>query len=213
MAALLDINDAWANAALDACPSLNNGTIEIRTGNPPGIGAAATGTLLATLGLNATAFAAAAARQRVANAITAAVAAADGTAGYARLKASGGTAVADVKAGGSYIVTRSGNTLTANVNHGYSAGDEVEFFTSGVLINGLVAYRKYYVIAAGLTATQFRVSETLGGGEVTLSDDGTGTQRVKNADVGLALSSSGGGVLAGIDVEVSSLILRAPTVF
>lgn len=77
------------NAALDVC---NGGFMDIYTGSQPADpDAAPTGTKLARLALNATAFAAAAAGSKVANAISPAAGLADGTAGYYRLLKSDGT--------------------------------------------------------------------------------------------------------------------------
>lgn len=93
------ISNAMAKAMLDAgLDLLDSGTIEVRTGSAPTtVEDAATGTLLATLGFNATAFPASAdgtdKATATANAITSDTdAAATGTAGYFRGKSSGGTA-------------------------------------------------------------------------------------------------------------------------
>jgi hypothetical protein len=52
--------------------------------------------------------------------------------------------------------------LFTTATHGFAAGDAV-FFSSLVGGAGLVNGKRYYVIAAGLTATVFAVSATLGG--------------------------------------------------
>lgn len=86
------------NASVDATTALlNGGTIEIRTGSMPATPAtAASGTLLGTLTLSATAFGASSGGTATANAITGDSSAdATGTAGYFRAKSSGGTAVID----------------------------------------------------------------------------------------------------------------------
>lgn len=71
------------NAALDASLALlNGGTLEIRTGAPAAVDTAPTGTVLAVLSINATAFAAAASGQATANAIVDVTAVADGDAGH-----------------------------------------------------------------------------------------------------------------------------------
>ena len=102
----LTLSDAAAHARLNALTALlNGGTIEVRTGAKPAtVGAAATGTLLGTLGLSATAFANASGRAAVANAISSDTSAdASGTAGWFRAKASGSAAVIDG------TITTSGN--------------------------------------------------------------------------------------------------------
>lgn len=74
---------------------LNTGKVRIRTGaQPTNVGDADTGTLLATLTLNATAFGAASTGSKTANAVTSDTnAAASGTAGHARLYRSDNTTI------------------------------------------------------------------------------------------------------------------------
>lgn len=101
------------NATVDAIAALvNGGTVEIRTGSQPaGPGTAATGTLLGTLTLNATAFGASSGGTATANAITGdASADATGTAGWFRAKASGGTGHID----GSITATGGGGNMELN---------------------------------------------------------------------------------------------------
>lgn len=93
----MEITIAARNAAGTALTDLlGSGSIEIRTGTSPGVDSAATGTLLATLPLSATAFGTWAAGSATANAITQdASADATGTAGYFRSLNSGSGAVID----------------------------------------------------------------------------------------------------------------------
>ncbi|HWU21551.1 MAG TPA: hypothetical protein VN088_08500 [Nocardioides sp.] len=105
------ISVAAQNAAADAIGALlNAGTIEIRSGAQPAtVGTAATGILLGTLTLSATAFGASSAGTAAANAITGDSSAdATGTAGWFRAKASGGTGVID----GSVTATGGGGDMT-----------------------------------------------------------------------------------------------------
>jgi hypothetical protein len=81
------------NASIDAVNTLlNGGTLEIRTGSPAAIDGAPTGTVLATLSINATAFGAASAGSATFNAIVDVTATAAGTAGHYVAKDSGGNA-------------------------------------------------------------------------------------------------------------------------
>ena len=81
------------NASIDAVNALlNGGTLEIRTGTPAAIDGAPSGTVLATLTINATAFGAASAGSATFNAIVDVVATAAGTAGHYVAKDSGGNA-------------------------------------------------------------------------------------------------------------------------
>ena len=93
---------AARQAANDARLALaNGGTIEIRSGAQPATPeTAATGTLLATFTLPATAFGATnASGVATLNAVADTTGAADGTAGWARVKGSGGAAVFDGSVG------------------------------------------------------------------------------------------------------------------
>lgn len=64
------------------------------------------------------------------------------------------------------------NLLTCASTSALYAGLAVQF--EGRTFGGLSPYTQYYVIASGLTATQFRVSTTSGGAAVALSTAGTG---------------------------------------
>ena len=63
-------------------------------------------------------------------------------------------------------------SLTA---HGFSAGDVVEFKTTGALPTGLSVATSYYVISTGLTSDVFEVSATLAGSAVNTSGSQSGT--------------------------------------
>ena len=108
----MEITIAARNAAGTALTDLvNTGSIQIRTGASPGVDSAATGTLLATLPLNASAFGTWAAGSATANEITQdASADATGTAGYFRALSSGAAAVID----GTITVTGGGGDLELN---------------------------------------------------------------------------------------------------
>jgi len=81
------------NASIDAVNTLlNGGTLEIRTGAPAAIDGAPSGTVLATLTINATAFGSASAGSATFNAIVDVVATAAGTAGHYVAKDSSGNA-------------------------------------------------------------------------------------------------------------------------
>jgi len=105
------ISASARNAAVDAITALlNGGSLEIRTGSQPtGPGVAATGTLLGTLTLSATAFAASSSGAATANPIAGDSSAdATGTAGWFRAKSSGGAGVID----GAVTATGGGGELT-----------------------------------------------------------------------------------------------------
>lgn len=70
------------------------------------------------------------------------------------------------------ITVASPAVISTAGSHGLIAGDTVQFTTTGALPTGLSVGNVYYVIAAGLTATQFQLSTTLAGAAVNT----TGTQ-------------------------------------
>lgn len=76
------------------------------------------------------------------------------------------------KSGTFSVTIASPAVFTTAGNHGLQENQTVYFTTTGALPTGLTALQEYYVIATGLTATQFQVSDTLGGAAV----DTTGTQ-------------------------------------
>jgi hypothetical protein len=60
----------------------------------------------------------------------------------------------------------------------FAAGDPFVFSASGTLPTGLTASTTYYVIAASLSGSAFRVSATLGGAAINTSSAGSGTHSV-----------------------------------
>lgn len=113
------LSDAARNAQVNAITALlGGGTVQVRSGSQPAnVATAATGTLLGTLTLAATAFANASGGSATANAVTDATGAVAGTAGWFRVLNSSGTAVLDgaVGASGSGAeLILSTTTITAN---------------------------------------------------------------------------------------------------
>lgn len=215
MPAYADTSDDNVHAMLDAMVSLNGGKARIYTGSAPGIANAATGTLLAELILNATAFAAASARQRLANAIADVTALAGGVAGYMRLLTSGNVAKWEMRAGGSWIFTASSSSgllLTTNVAHALANATAVQVYAegAGVLPTGLAANTDYYVLNS--SGTTLKLEATLGGGAIAYTDAGSGVLRLKLANVAAAMQSSDGSIAAGTTVGVSQIALRMPNV-
>lgn len=75
-------------------------------------------------------------------------------------------------------VTAATNVFAATA-HGLVAGNVVQFSTSTTLPTPLLAGRDYFVIASGLTVDAFKVSLTLAGAEVDITDTGTGTHKFR----------------------------------
>lgn len=200
------------NEALTAlCANMDAGGVcQLRTGAGSGPDAAATGTLITSHTLSATAFAVAS-KVATSNAIGSAVAAATGTPGHARLtKPDGTTGVIHLTVGGSFIYTvnTGTNVLTTNVAHGYTANTLVRVFveSGGGLASPLVDTTDYYVIAP--SGSDLQLSLTSGGAAIDLTAAGTGTQRITLATTDVALASSDGSLTAGVTVPVESIRLR-----
>lgn len=66
-------------------------------------------------------------------------------------------------------------SLTA---HGLSADDTVVFSTTGALPTGILPSVPYYVLAAGLGADDFRISDTAGGAAINTTGSQSGTHTV-----------------------------------
>jgi hypothetical protein len=67
------------------------------------------------------------------------------------------------------------NTSSA---HGFGAGTQVTFTSTGSLPGGLSENATYYVLSSGMTSTSFRVSTSSGGSTVNLTSSGSGTRQV-----------------------------------
>jgi hypothetical protein len=110
---------AGRNASIDAVNTLlNGGTLEIRTGAAAAIDSAPTGTVLATLNINATAFANASSGSAAANVIADVTATAAGTAGHYVAKNSVGNPERNGTAG------TSGTDMILNTTT-FGVGDDV----------------------------------------------------------------------------------------
>lgn len=66
-------------------------------------------------------------------------------------------------------------TITTSVSHGLSSNDVVRFESTGTLPVGLSDAQFYYVLATGLTPTQFQVSDSPFGTAIDTSGSATGT--------------------------------------
>lgn len=70
------------------------------------------------------------------------------------------------------VTAATNDELTATA-HGLVANDTVIFETDGTIPTGLTADTQYYVISSGLTANVFKVSATLGGSAVDITNGQT----------------------------------------
>jgi len=85
-----------------------------------------------------------------------------------------------------FTVTIASPAVFTSTAHSLVAGDKIRLTTTGSLPTGLAIGTDYYVISAGLSANDFRVSTTRGGSAVNTSgsQSGTHTWRVFNSGVG-----------------------------
>jgi hypothetical protein len=125
----LNLTDALVRAILDSGwdPAFDSGTLEIRTGAPPGAGQVPGGSLLWTFALPADSFAAASGRSKAKNGTWTGNAGASGTAGHYRLKASGDTAAAtqnEKRMEGTVTATGGGGDMTID-NTNVASGQPV----------------------------------------------------------------------------------------
>lgn len=64
------------------------------------------------------------------------------------------------------------------VSHGFVAGDAIKLTSSGAPPTGVSILDRYFVLAAGITANTFRISNSLGGAAVETSGTQSGVHRV-----------------------------------
>ncbi|AHG91219.1 hypothetical protein J421_3682 [Gemmatirosa kalamazoonensis] len=126
-------NTITKNTMLDSIDAaFNGGTLEIRTGAPPGPGAAPTGTLLVSITLPADLWAAASNAVKPLNAaLTPTAAVGAGTAGHFRIKAAGDTGAVSTtqhRIEGTITVTGGGGDITLD-NTSIAVGQNVTIST------------------------------------------------------------------------------------
>ena len=83
--------------------------------------------------------------------------------------------------GDTFTVTIASPAVITKNNHGFVAGDQVMFSTTGALPTGLNNRTRYYVLSTGLTANSFRVSTTNNGTAINTSGSQSGTHFIANA--------------------------------
>jgi len=80
--------------------------------------------------------------------------------------------------------------LCTITTHGFIANDAVYFTTTGTLPTNLTANTIYYVISSGLTANDFQVATTRGGGAINLAGSPSGTHTCFFCPYGLGNGST-----------------------
>lgn len=72
-------------------------------------------------------------------------------------------------------ISNANPSVVGFINHGFSAGQPVQFSSTGTMPAGITSSQTYYVIAAGFTANTFEFSATVGGSAIATTSAGTGT--------------------------------------
>jgi hypothetical protein len=80
---------------------------------------------------------------------------------------------------------------TTDASHGFAAGDPVVFGTTGALPTGVVANVTYYVLAAGLTATNFEFALSAAGSAINSSGTQSGVHSVTKKAATIACPAHG----------------------
>jgi len=113
--------------------------------------------------------------------------------------------------------TPTGTTCTISIanpavvtlnSHGFAAGAVIKFTTTGALPSGINALSRYHVLAAGLTANTFRISEESGGTAVETTGSQSGTQKV-----GLVTGRVGDDTFAVVAISTESVTRAQGTKF
>lgn len=82
---------------------------------------------------------------------------------------------------GTVTVTIASPAVFTLTSHGLAADTKVYFSTTGALPTGITAGTTYYVIATGLTANDFQVSDTLGGTAINTTGTQSGVHKVNRS--------------------------------
>ena len=96
-----------------------------------------------------------------------------------------------------------GNANIVTTTNNYSAGDVVQFTSTGTLPTGFALATNYYVIATGLTTTNIQVSATLGGAAITAASAGSGVQTVTRQPMFSVSATSGGTAITAASAGTS----------
>lgn len=85
--------------------------------------------------------------------------------------------------------------ITTAINN-YSAGDVVQFTSTGTLPTGFALATNYYVIATGLTTTNIQLSATFNGSAITAASAGSGVQTVTRQPMFTVSATTGGAAIS-----------------
>lgn len=73
------------------------------------------------------------------------------------------------------FVVDAGTDVFTSAAHGLTAGARIKLYSTGALPTGLSDLAEYFVLPAGLTVDEFKLSATPGGSSVNATDTGSGT--------------------------------------
>jgi hypothetical protein len=89
-----------------------------------------------------------------------------------------GEFISSTPTGTTCTVSIANPAVVSLVSHGFSAGSVIKFTTTGALPTGMSALNRYFVIATGLTANTFQISDLPGGTAIETSGTQSGVQKV-----------------------------------
>ena len=89
-----------------------------------------------------------------------------------------GEFTSDYPTGRTCTISIASPAVISLVNHGFSAGDDIKFETTGDLPTGILTTSRYFVLSSGLTLDEFQVSLEPGGTAVDTSGSQNGVHTV-----------------------------------
>jgi len=81
------------------------------------------------------------------------------------------------------VATFTSGSASISATNTFSAGEQIQFLTTGGLPTGFSTGTTYYVLSTGLSTSAFEVSATSGGTAITAGSAGSGTQTVFEVNV------------------------------
>lgn len=122
--------------------------------------------------------------------------------------------IVDSEVSGSFALTGISNASPAvftKAGHGLVAGDPFQLTTSGALPSGLAVSTTYYVIATGLTSSEFQASASVGGSAINTGSAGSGTHTLTRLR-SVITTDGPHGIETGDEVEIEGHIGTAKTI-
>jgi len=117
------------------------------------------------------------------------------------------TSAFEVSATPATVATFTNGSASISATNNFSAGEQIQFATTGALPTGFSAGTVYYVLPTGLSVTAFEVSATSGGTAITAGSAGSGNQTVQGATI--SATSAGSDTVEPVNVHGTITTIRA----